>query len=61
MRKNLGEDTNKRQKIETRVRIKCIAITKCDQFFNYRNAKEISFYYFRDTKLCIKYELVFLP
>ena len=39
-----------------RVQIKCIAIAKCDLFFHYRNAKEISFYYFRDTKLCAKHE-----
>ena len=28
-----------------------IAIAKCDLFLYYCNAKEISFYYFRDTKL----------
>ena len=32
-----------------RVRIKRIAIAKCNLFFHYRHAKEISFYYFRDT------------
>ena len=32
------------------VQIKRIAITKCDLFFHYHNVKEISFYYFRDTK-----------
>ena len=35
-----------------RVRIKCIAIAKSSLFFLYRNAKEIPFYYFRNTKLC---------
>ena len=40
---------------QLRVRIKRIEIAKCDLFFHYCNAKEISFYYFRDTKLCAKY------
>ena len=33
-----------------------IAIAKCDLFFSYCHAKEISFYYFRDIKLCAKHE-----
>ena len=28
-----------------------IAIAKCNLFFHYCDSKEISFYYFRDTKL----------
>ena len=28
----------------------------CNLFFYYCDAKEISFYYFRDTKLCAKHE-----
>ena len=36
------------------VRIKHIAIAKCYLFFHYHDATEISFYYFRDTKLCVK-------
>ena len=35
-----------------RVQIKCTAIANCNLFFHYRDAKEISFYYFRNTKLC---------
>ena len=42
-----------------RVWIKHIAIAKCDLFFHYRDAKEISFYYFLDAKLCVKCECVF--
>ena len=38
------------------VRIKCIVIAKYDVFFHYRDAKEISFYYFHNTKLCAKHE-----
>ena len=38
------------------VRIKRTAIAKYDLFFHYRDGKEISFYYFRDTKLCAKHE-----
>ena len=41
---------------DCRVRIKRIAIAKCDLFFHYRDAKETSFYYFRDTKICAKHE-----
>ena len=33
-----------------------IATAKCDLFFHYYDAKEISFCYFRDTKLCAKHE-----
>ena len=29
---------------------------KCDLFFHYRDTKEISFYYFRDIKVCGKHE-----
>ena len=36
--------------------IKCIATEKYDLSFHYRDAKEISFYYFRDTKLSAKHE-----
>ena len=39
-----------------RVRIKHIAIAKCNPFFHYRDGKEISFYYFHDAKLCAKHE-----
>ena len=35
-----------------KVRIKRIAIAKCDLFFHYGHAKEISLYYFCDIKLC---------
>ena len=42
--------------IENRVQIKHIAIVKCDLIFHYRDAKEISFYNFRDKKLCAKHE-----
>ena len=38
-----------------RVWIKCITIVNCDLFFHYCNAKEISFYYFCDTKICAKH------
>ena len=41
--------------LQNRVQIKCIAIAKCDLFFHYCNAKEISFYYFCDTKLCTEH------
>ena len=44
------------QKFIFRVRIKRIAIAKCDLFFYYRDAKKISFLYFCDAKLCAKYE-----
>ena len=46
--------------ITVRVRIKCIAFAKYDLFFHYRDAKEISFYYFCDTKLFAKQECVSL-
>ena len=36
-----------------RVQIKRIAIAKWDPFFYYRYAKEISFYYFRNTRMLI--------
>ena len=41
-----------------RILIKCIAIgiVKCDLFFHYCDAKEISFNYFCDAKLCAKYK-----
>ena len=39
-----------------KVRIKRIVIAKCDVFFYYRDAKEILFCYFRDTKHCAKHE-----
>ena len=38
------------------VQIKHIKIVKCDLFFHYCNAKEISFYYFCDTELCGKHQ-----
>ena len=38
------------------VRIKGTAIAKYDPFFHDHDAKEISFYYFRDTELCAKHE-----
>ena len=38
-----------------RVRVKRIAITKCNLFFHYCDSKEISFDYFRDTKLRTKH------
>ena len=38
------------------VRIKHIAITKCDIFFYYSDTIEILFYCFYDTKLCAKLE-----
>ena len=48
-----------------KIRIKHIAISKCDLFFHYRDAKEISFYDFCDKKLCARHECVvfffFLP
>ena len=37
-----------------RVQIKHIANVKCNQFFHYRDAKEISFYYFCDARLYAK-------
>ena len=40
-------------------RIKHIAITKCDLFFLYRNAKEIPFYHFCNIKLCAKHEITY--
>ena len=36
-----------------------IAIAKCDLFLYYCNAKEISFYNFRDTKLYTKHKCIF--
>ena len=39
-----------------RVWIKCIAITKCDLPFYYCNARVISFYYFCNTRLCVKHK-----
>ena len=36
-----------------RAQITCIAIAKCEIFLHYRDAKEISFYYFCNTKLCV--------
>ena len=42
--------------MQHRFRIKRIAITKCDLFCHYRNPKEISFHYFRNTELCVKHE-----
>ena len=44
--------------LKTRVQIKSIAITmaKCNLSFQYRDAKETSFNYFRDTKLCPKHK-----
>ena len=44
--------------LKTRVQIKRIAIAmaKCNLFFQYRDAKEILFNYFRDTKLCAKHK-----
>ena len=44
--------------LKTRVQIKSIAITmaKCNLSFQYRDAKESSFNYFRDTKLCPKHK-----
>ena len=39
--------------LDFRVRIKHILITKCNLFFQYCDAKEISFYDFRDTKVCV--------
>lgn len=45
---------------QVKVRIKCIAIAKCDLFSHYRDAKVISFYYFRDTKLCAKHEKMYV-
>ena len=39
-----------------RVQITRIVTAKCDLFLHYREAKEISFYYFVDTKLCAKEE-----
>ena len=35
-----------------------MAIAKCDLFFHHRDAKEISFYYFRNIKLCAKQEKI---
>ena len=35
---------------------KRIAIAKWDLFFHYRDVKEISFYYFCNTKCCAKHE-----
>ena len=35
------------ERIYDRVRIKRIATGKCDLFFHYRDAKKMSFYYFR--------------
>ena len=37
------------------VQIKCITMAKCDLFFHCCDSKEISCYYFRDTKLCAKH------
>ena len=34
----------------------CIAIAKCDLFFHYGDAKEISFYYIGNTKICATHE-----
>ena len=39
-----------------RVQIERIAIAKCNLFFYYRHPKEISLYYFCDTKLFAKHE-----
>ena len=36
------------------VRIKCISTGKCDPFLDYHDAKEISFFYFGNTKLGAK-------
>ena len=41
-----------------KIRIKHIAIAKCDLFFHYRDAKEISFNYFCDKKLFARHECV---
>ena len=41
-----------------RVWTKRIAIAKCDLFFHYRDSKEISFYYFRDNKVCAKHKKI---
>ena len=40
----------------SRVRIKNIGIAKCNPFPHYHDTKKISFYYFRDTKVCAKHE-----
>ena len=36
--------------------LKRIEIARCDLFFHYGHAKEITSYYFRDAKLCAKHE-----
>ena len=46
----------KGKKKRSSVRTKRIGIAKCDLFFRYHHAKEMSFYYFLDTKLCTKHE-----
>ena len=43
-------------RFQLRVRIKGIAIAKCDLFFDYSDTKEILFYYFCDKKLCAKHK-----
>ena len=40
------------------IQINCIAIAKCDLYFHYHHVKEISFYHFCDTKLCVKHKCV---
>ena len=41
---------------QDRIRINHIGIAKCNLFFQYRDSKEILFYYFRNTKLCAKHK-----
>ena len=45
-----------KMRFQLSVRIKRIAIAKCDLFFDYSDTKEILFYYFCDTKLCAKHK-----
>ena len=42
--------------LRDRFQIKRIGNVKCNLFFHYRDAKEISFFYFRDTRLCANHE-----
>ena len=41
---------------QNRVQIKHIMVVKRNLFFYYCDVKEISFYYFQNTKLCVKHK-----
>ena len=56
MRLDYRHDRSHLEKISDQDRTKRIASGKRDLFFHYSDAKDISFYNFRDIKFCAKHE-----